>query len=128
MATYSVFLCQNGTEVDVEDNGLTLSEGDVISFSSSTGDVICGTVGEQQGPAPAPPYTAITTYDSCYECMIFNVVTYANAAEDVCVVVCTSRGTTTVSVEPPHPVWTALDGTEVIQMNAVTLGGNGLNS
>jgi len=52
----------------------------------------------------------------------------ANAAEDVCVVVCTSGGTTTVSVEPPHPVWTDNYGTEVIQMNAVTLGGNGLNS
>jgi len=52
----------------------------------------------------------------------------ANAAEDVCVVVCTSGGTTTVSVEPPHPVWTDNYGTEVIQMNAVTIGGNGLNS
>ena len=127
MALYTAFLCQDGTQVNVDDNGLTLSEGDVISFSSSTGDVICGTVGTVLGPASSP-YTAITTYDSCYDCMIYNVVTYANAAEDVCVVVCTSGGTTTVSVEPPHPVWTALDGTEVIQMNAVTLGGNGLNS
>jgi len=126
MAVYSVFLCQDGTGVNVNDNGLSLSEGDVISFSSSTGDVICGTVGTSL-IAPTS-YTAIAIYDSCYDCMIYNVVTYANAAEDVCVVVCTSGGTTTVSVEPPHPVWTALDGTEVIQMNAVTLGGNGLNN
>jgi hypothetical protein len=127
MSNYKTSFCQDGTQVNVNDNGLTLSEGDIISFSSSTGDIICGTVVEKLGPSPSP-YSAITIYDSCYECMIFNVVTYANAAEDVCVVVCTSGGTTTVSVEPPHPVWTALDGTEVIQMNAVTLGGNGLNS
>jgi hypothetical protein len=127
MSNYKTSFCQDGTQVNVSDNGLTLSEGDIISFSSSTGDIICGTVVEKLRPSPSP-YTAITIYDSCYECTIFNVVTYANAAEDVCVVVCTSGGTTTVSVEPPHPVWTALDGTEVIQMNAVTLGGNGLNS
>jgi len=127
MAVYLVNPCQIGEQLEVDDNGLLPSPGDVISFSSSTGDVICGTVGELIGNAPSS-YTAITTYDSCYECMIFNVVTYANAAEDVCVVVCTSGGTTTVSVEPPHPVWTDNYGTEVIQMNAVTIGGNGLNN
>ena len=127
MSVYLVNPCQGGDQLEVDDNGLNPSLGDVISFSSITGDVTCGTVGETL-ESPSASYTAITTYDSCYECMIFNVVTYANAAEDVCVVICTSGGTTTVSVEPPHPVWTDNYGTEVIQMNAVTLGGNGLNS
>ena len=54
MALYTVFLCQDGTQVNVDDNGLSPFEGDVISFSSSTGDVICGTVGEVQGPGPTP--------------------------------------------------------------------------
>ncbi len=40
-----------------------------------------------------------------------------------------SGSTVVVAVNPPHPVWTDNYGTEVIQLNAVTLGGvNGLNN
>jgi hypothetical protein len=31
-------------------------------------------------------------------------------------------------IKLPHPIWSGMDGRDVIQMGAVTLGGNGLNS
>jgi hypothetical protein len=54
----------------------------------------------------------------------------ANTETIICQEVCDlSGGTRTVSVTPPHPVWTDGFGTQVTQLNMVTLGGvNGLNS
>ena len=66
MAVYYVDPCQGGSQLQVDDNGLTLSLSDVISFSSSTGDVTCGTVGAQLVPPPPigpSSYTAITIFD-----------------------------------------------------------------
>jgi hypothetical protein len=34
----------------------------------------------------------------------------------------------TTTVNPPRPVWTGLNGGAITQLNAVLLGGNGLNS
>ena len=40
-----------------------------------------------------------------------------------------SQGTATASTfNPPNPVWTTNQNHSVVQMNAVTIGGNGLNS
>ena len=134
MAIYNVDPCQGGVQIEVEDNGLNPSLGDVISFSSSTGVVTCGTVGEVQGPGPTPSYTAITTYDSCYECTTlfdFESPRSAYTEQIICVQVCDgiSGSTIVVAVKPPHPVLTDNYGTEVTQLNAVTLGGvNGLNN
>ena len=53
----------------------------------------------------------------------------ANTETFLCQEICTSGGTTTISVTPPHPVWTDGYGTPVTQLNMVTLGGmKGLNS
>ena len=53
----------------------------------------------------------------------------ANTETFLCQEICTSGGTTTISVTPPHPVWTDGYGTEVTQLNMITLGGiNGLNN
>ena len=53
----------------------------------------------------------------------------ANTEYNICQEICTSGGTTTVSIEPPHPVWTDGYGTAVTQLNMITLGGpNGLNN
>jgi hypothetical protein len=42
---------------------------------------------------------------------------------------CGSTGSTVTQVSPPHPVWTDGYGTEVRQLNMVTLGGiHGLNN
>ena len=133
MAIFYVTPCQGGDQIEVNDNGLSLGTSDVISFSSSTGDVTCGTVGELIGDAPSS-YTAITIFDSCYECTtLFDYESPRSAYTEqiICVQVCDdmSGSTVVVAVNPPHPVWTDNYGTEVTQLNAVTLGGiNGLNN
>ena len=72
--------------------------------------------------------TSNEEYTSCNNCTVPNIPTSANTPEYICVEICTTGGTTTVSVVPPYPVWTNQYGVDVVQMNAVTLGGNGLNS
>jgi len=50
----------------------------------------------------------------------------ANTESTVCVIDCSGN---TVSIVPPHPIWTDGYGTQVTQLNMITLGGpNGLNS
>lgn len=52
--------------------------------------------------------------------------TSANTETTVCFPSCDGS---LIEVIPPHPVWTGIEGNDVIQMNAVTLGGiNGLNN
>jgi hypothetical protein len=134
MPLYYVIPCQGDELLEVEDNGLSPSPGDVISFSSITGDVTCGTVGEFIGPLGPSSYTAITIFNSCYECTtLFDYESPRSAYTEqiICVQVCDdmSGSTVVVAVNPPHPVWTDNYGTEVTQLNAVTLGGiNGLNN
>ena len=133
MAVCLVDPCQGGEQLEVDDNGLHPSLGDVISFSSSTGVVTCGTVGDSI-QAPFASYTAITIFDSCYECTtLFDYESPRSAYTEqiICIQVCDgiSGSTIVVAVNPPHPVWTDNYGTEVTQLNAVTLGGvNGLNN
>jgi hypothetical protein len=53
----------------------------------------------------------------------------ANTEVDMCLEICTPEGNTVVSVNPPHPEWTDGYGTQVTQLNMITLGGqNGLNN
>jgi hypothetical protein len=81
-----------------------------------------------------PNYTTIypiETYYNCSTCLDDNTrfPRSANTEYNICQEVCTSGGTTTISVTPPHPVWTDGYGTEVTQLNMITLGGiNGLNN
>jgi hypothetical protein len=52
----------------------------------------------------------------------------ANTLSTVCVQICSGdTGTTVVSVNPPHPTWSTQDGGDVLQLNMVLIGGNGLN-
>ena len=129
MAIFYVTPCQGGDQIEVNDNELILGPGDVISFSSSTGDVTCGTVGGRGNPGDTS-YTAITIFDNCDECII-DIPRSANTLVTICVEICTTgdTGTSVVSVNPPHPVYTDGYGTPVTQLNMVTLGGpNGLNN
>jgi hypothetical protein len=138
MATlYNVAPCQGGDQIEVDEGSLTLNPGEVISFSSPTSGVICGTVGSSvRDPAPTS-YTAIAVFTGCEDCNndnnIFDYQSPRSAYTEqiICVQVCDdmSGSTVVVAVNPPHPVWTDNYGTEVIQLNAVTLGGvNGLNN
>jgi hypothetical protein len=53
----------------------------------------------------------------------------ANTESNICLEICTESGTTVVSVTPPHPEWTDGYGTQVTELNMITLGGmNGLNN
>ena len=127
MAIFYVTPCQGGDQIEVNDNGLILGTGDVISFSSSTGDVTCGTVGGRGNPGDTS-YTAITIFDNCDECII-DIPRSANTTYEICEVCFDGSVVTVYNLTPPHPVYTDGYGTPVTQLNMVTLGGpNGLNS
>jgi len=68
-------------------------------------------------------------YQNCSECEN-GVPRSANTEVFICEICCPcTTGATINSVVPPHPVWTDSQGTAVIQLNMVVLGGeNGLNS
>ena len=127
MAVFYVTPCQGGDQIEVNDNELILGPGDVISFSSSTGDVTCGTVGGRGNPGDTS-YTAITIFDNCDECII-DIPRSANTTYEICEVCFDGSVVTVYNLTPPHPVYTDGYGTPVTQLNMVTLGGpNGLNS
>jgi hypothetical protein len=72
----------------------------------------------------------IGPYYECSVCIVENTPVTANTIYESCVICdpCLSGGTAT-STAVPHPVWTGLYGNDVIQGNAVQLGGqNGLYS
>ena len=56
--------------------------------------------------------------------------TSANTPTNICQQICSTgdTGSTVVSVEPQHPTWSTQDGGDVVQLNMVLIGGNGLNS
>lgn len=59
-------------------------------------------------------------------CLCEDTPRSANTESLICVTLCDQS---VVSVNPPHPIWTDGYGTQVTQLNMVTLGGpNGLNS
>ena len=101
--------------------------GEIYSFSDGlTGETICGTI--LTGTTGATTYSAMTLYDNCNECII-DIPRSANTEENICLEICGPSGNTVTSVPSPHPVWTDNYGTEVTQLNAITLGGqNGLNN
>ena len=76
----------------------------------------------------------IETYFNCPTCKIFNPepkepARSANTETDFCQEICVESGTTVVTITPPHPIWTDGYGTQVTQLDMVTLGGiNGLNN
>ena len=65
--------------------------------------------------------TIVLEYGDCITC---TSPKSANTESTVCVI-CSGN---TFTVSPPHPVWTDNQGKAVIQLDAITLGGNGLNS
>jgi len=121
---YELKLCVNDEVILVEFNRDSPTVGAAFSATGSTGQVVCGIVGSTTlGTAN---YTAATEYESCYDCLSATTITImANEPYEVCV---TCSGST-FTVNPPHPIWTGLNGQPVIQENAVQLGGmNGLYS
>jgi hypothetical protein len=121
---YEFKLCANDEVVLVDFNGDTPTQGSVFSATGSTGQILCGIVGVPT--IGSTSYSEATEYENCYECLSATTITImANEPYEVCVT-CVEG---VFTVEPPHPIWTGLNGQPVIQENAVQLGGmNGLYS
>jgi len=75
-------------------------------------------------------YPFIFTISGPYlDCDCQGIPRSANTETFLCQEICVSGGTTTISITPPHPVWTDGYGTQITQLNMITLGGpNGLNN
>lgn len=67
-------------------------------------------------------------YTTCYNCRVPNIPTSAGTAYYECRICCPcSTGSTATSLAVPHPVYSNQYGQDVVQLNAVQLGGeNGL--
>ena len=127
MANFILEQCSSLNTFIVDFGVVTPTTGETYSFSDGlTGETICGTV--ISGTASPTTYSAMTLYDNCHECII-DIPRSANTEENICIEICGPSGNTVTSVPSPHPVWTDNYGTEVTQLNAITLGGqNGLNN
>jgi hypothetical protein len=121
---YNLELCNTGGNVEVLIDG-PASNGDVYSFSGSNEMIMCGTV-SGLAESEIAYYTGITEYSGgCAECFTENTIE-ANPEYVLCVFDCSGN---TVTLDLPHPVWTNNYGMNVVQMNAVALGGiDGLNN
>ena len=129
MANFILEQCSSSNQFTVGFGvSFTPITGETYSFSDGlTGETICGTVLSPTLPLPTT-YSAMTLYDNCHECII-DIPRSANTEENICIEICGPSGNTVTSVPSPHPVWTDGYGTQVTQLNAITLGGqNGLNN
>jgi hypothetical protein len=132
MSTFVFLLCNEGNQYAyVESGEETLLPGETWAFSSSTGQLLCGTV-VQQSTAEFPNFSAATQYEGCGDCLSAITLYFtANTIENICLILCddpATGGTVATSVAAPHPTWTDNYGNVVVQGNAVLLGGNGLNA
>ena len=64
-------------------------------------------------------------FDDCDECAQPFIANTGGNNGDVCVIDCSGN---TVTVTPPHPVYTNGQNQAIVQLNAITIGGNGLNA
>ena len=75
-----------------------------------------------------PTVNLAIEFASCAACL----APYSSNTEQVITYILNSdisNGTPTIrTFVPPHPVWTDNQSHGVVQMNAITIGGNGLNS
>jgi hypothetical protein len=106
-----------------DDNGVSvndvfqLSDGRCITINAT------GAVTTQK-----PTVTLVIEFATCAACL----APYSSNTEQVMTFILNSdisNGTPTIrTFVPPHPVWTDNQSHGVVQMNAITIGGNGLNS
>ena len=117
--------CSNGIVITfiASDNGVSLND----FFQLSTGECIQITATGSTTNESATKQLAIE-FASCAACL---APYSANTLQTICYL-CNSdinSGTATWNTyNPPHPNWTTNQNHTVSQMNAVTIGGNGLNS
>jgi hypothetical protein len=122
-------------QITLENYLQILNYGSLQNYSVSDQNGNCYTI---SNVCPIPlnsiEFTPVGFYFNCSICSEnnpdVNPPRSANTETIICQEVCDlSGGTTTVSITPPHPVWTDGYGTPVTQLNMVVIGGvNGLNS
>jgi hypothetical protein len=64
-------------------------------------------------------------FEDCDECAEPFIANTGGNNGEVCVIDCSGN---TVTVTPPHPVYTNGQNQAIVQLNAITIGGNGLNA
>ena len=123
-AIYVLQLCTSGGLVDVEIGG-SVFPGIAYSFSGENGIVLCGEYIEESESLTSN-YTGISAYiGGCSECMDENTID-VNYEYTLCTPNCSGD---TIELTLPHPVWTTNYGMNVVQQDAVQLGGiDGLNN
>lgn len=123
-AIYVLQLCTSGGLVDVEIDG-SVFPGIAYSFSGENGIVLCGEVIEESESLTSN-YTGISDYiEGCSQCMDENTID-VNYEYTLCTPNCSGD---TIELTFPHPVWTTNYGMNVVQQDAVQLGGiDGLNN
>jgi hypothetical protein len=117
---------------DVNDFTFVPQDGEIYYLETTSGTSSCFYFnGFAGGGTPNDSFVSIIgPYYECSVCIVENTPVTANTIYESCVICdpCLSGGTAT-STAVPHPVWTGLYGNDVIQGNAVQLGGqNGLYS
>jgi len=117
---------------DVNDFTFVPQFGEIYYLETTNGTSSCFYFnGFAGGVTPNDSFVSIIgPYYECSVCIVENTPVTANTIYESCVICdpCLSGGTAT-STAVPHPVWTGLYGNDVIQGNAVQLGGqNGLYS
>lgn len=64
-------------------------------------------------------------FDDCDECVEPTIANIGGNNGEICQDDCSGN---TRTITPPHPVYTNGQNQAIVQLNAVTLGGNGLNA
>lgn len=120
-------------QITLENYLQILNYGSLQNYSVSDQNGNCYTISNVCPiPLNSNEFTPVGFYFNCSICSEnnpdINPPRSANTEYNICQEICTSGGTTTVSIEPPHPVWTDGYGTPVTQLNMIVIGGiNGLN-
>ena len=105
-------------EIIIDDTGINFSK----TYQLPDGRCVTLTSGTTT-TQPVNSYFPYGPFNNCTLCMVpLSGSTGGN--NDVCVV---CSGTPSLIV-PPHPVWTNSQNKAVVQMNAITIGGDGLNA
>jgi hypothetical protein len=106
-----------------DDNGVAINDVFQLSDGRCITITATGTTTTQQ-----PTVNLAIEFSTCAACL----APYSSNTEQVMTFILNSdisNGTPTIrTFVPPHPVWTDNQSHGVVQMNAITIGGNGLNS
>lgn len=106
------------TEYGVPTTGITYE----IQFGSET--PFCATFDELTNSGETNYHYSSGPFSNCEDCVSPPPIS-ANTESTICQEVCDNS---VITITPLHPTYINSAGREVVQMNAVLIGGNGLNS